>query len=129
MKRLPATTRKNLSNQSTEINDLIWHTQPSPNYGADERQVRTKNYYYFYTRVNDSQCAFWAIPLGPRRDYASSFFLVIAPDWMRIWKGKALDETAIPTLPSVPSENELTSLQLIELPARILNKRPMGAVN
>src|SRR5262245_55953705 len=30
-----------------EINHLIWNTQPRPNYGADGRQARAKNYYYF----------------------------------------------------------------------------------
>ena len=112
-----------------ELNDLIWHTQPKPNYGTEGRQARTKNYYYFYTRVDEQRCAIWAVPLGPRRDDASSFFLVIAPDWERIWRGKSLDESAISTLPPVPSGNELTSLQLIELPIRILNGRTRHAVN
>jgi hypothetical protein len=111
----------------SEINGALWRTQPPPNYGTDGRQARTKNYYYFYTWVNDGQRAIWAIPLGPRRDYAPAFFLVIAPGWARTWRGKALDDSAIHTLPSVPSENELTRLQLTELPIQILGGRALIA--
>jgi hypothetical protein len=50
-----------------EINDLIWHTRSKPDYGVDGRHALVKNYRYFYTRVNDRQCAIWAIPLGPQR--------------------------------------------------------------
>src|SRR5262245_4018410 len=49
----------------TEIDSLIWRSKPSPNYGRDGRQARAKNYYYFYTRVDDHTCAIWALPLGP----------------------------------------------------------------
>jgi hypothetical protein len=35
----------------SEINDLIWHTRPKLDYGADGKQARVKNYRYFYTRV------------------------------------------------------------------------------
>jgi hypothetical protein len=45
-----------------EINELLWHTRPKPDYGAQGRQARVKNYYYLYTRVNDRQCAIWAFP-------------------------------------------------------------------
>jgi hypothetical protein len=67
-----------------EINDLIWHTRPKPDYGVDGRQARTKNYYYFYTKIDNRKCAFWALPLGSQRHYASSYFLVISE---RVLKG------------------------------------------
>jgi hypothetical protein len=103
----------------TDVNNLIWHTRPVPDYGANGRQARTKNYYYFYTRVNDGLCTVWAIPLGPRREYGSTFFLVISTDWVRSWQGKAIDESLIAKLPAIPSPDELIRLELQESPARV----------
>jgi len=97
-----------------EINSLIWHTQPTPDYGAQGRQAVTKNYYYFYTRVSDDRCAFWAIPLGPQRRYATTFFLVLSPTWERAWQGKALEEAFITRLSPVPTSEELATYQLVE---------------
>ncbi|HEU0185367.1 MAG TPA: hypothetical protein VFS27_08635 [Blastocatellia bacterium] len=62
----------------SEINELIWHTLPKPDYGADGRHARVKNYRYFYTRVNDRQWI-WAIPFGPQRHYGPTFFVVLSP--------------------------------------------------
>lgn len=97
-----------------EVNDLIWHTKPKPNYGADERQARAKNYHYFFTKVDHQTCAIWALPIGPRRHDASSFFLVLAPGWVRIWKGKALEDEAIGKLPAIPKPDQLAVLMMQE---------------
>lgn len=106
-----------------EINNLIWRTKPAPEYGREGRQARTKYYYYFYTKVTDHTCAIWALPIGPQRHYAQSFFLVISPEWSRIWKGKALDDTAISHLPEVPSPDQLLALGMAEVPSQVvLNK-------
>ncbi len=103
-----------------EINNRIWHTKPAPDYGDNGRQTRTKNYYYFYTRVNDHTCAIWALPTGPQRHYASSFFLVLSTEWLRSWKGKALDDEIISDLPSIPSPDKLAKMEMQELPAQVL---------
>jgi hypothetical protein len=113
--RLFHSQAKRFPRNFSEINELIWRTRPTPNYGAEGRQARAKNYYYFYTRANDGQCAIWAIPLGPRRRDASAFFLVLSPEWLRVWKGEALDEAAIPTIPAIPSTDELTNLRMREI--------------
>ncbi len=104
----------------TEMNELIWHTSPVPKYSAEGRQARVRNYYYFYTRVSDDQCAVWAIPLGPRRDYASSYFFVISNTWVRIWKGKSMSDEGIAKLLSIPTPNDLILLGLHEQPSRKL---------
>lgn len=117
--RLFKSRTKRFPGTFNEINGFIWHKQPAPDYGENGRQARTKNYFYFYTKVNDSQCALWAIPLGPRRNYAATFFLVISTDWVRIWQGKALDELMVQRLPAIPSPNELANLQMQESPARV----------
>jgi len=102
-----------------EINDLIWRTKPTPSYGSEGRQARTKNYYYFYSRVDDHTCTIWALPMGSQRHYASSFFLVLSPEWLRSWKGKALDDEGIGTLPTIPSPSKLTELGMREMPGQI----------
>ncbi len=116
--RLFHSDAKRFPRNFSEINDLIWRTRPTPNYGAEGRQARAKYYYYFYTRVNDGQCAIWAIPLGSRRQDASAFFLVLTSDWLRVWKGEALEEAVIPAIPAIPSTNELANLRMREIPVR-----------
>lgn len=107
-----------LPNNFTEINDLIWRTKPAPNYGGNGRQARTKNYYYFYTRVDDRTCAIWALPTGPQRHYALSFFLVLSTEWLRTWKGKVIEDEMIEKLPAIPNPDQLAGLMMQELPAR-----------
>jgi hypothetical protein len=102
-----------------EINQLIWRTSPAPDYGNEGRQARTKNYYYYYTKVSDETCAFWALPVGPKRHYAPSFFVVLSPDWMRAWKGGAISDKQIARIPAIPSPTVLADLKMQETPVRI----------
>ncbi len=102
-----------------EINQLIWRTAPTPDYGAEGRQARTRNYYYYYTKVSDDACVFWALPLGPRRDYAASYFVVLSPEWMRAWRGQAMKDEQIAMIPAVPPPAVLAELKMREMPSRI----------
>jgi len=102
-----------------EVNELIWHTRPTPNYGNDGRRARTKNYYYYYTKVDEETCAIWALPVGRQRHYASSYFVVLSPAWLRGWKGNDVDDEAIAKLPAVPTQDDLAELKMRELPARV----------
>jgi hypothetical protein len=106
-----------------EINNLIWHTKPSPNYGSEGRQACVKNYYYFYTRVDNQTCAIWALPIGPQRHYASSFFVVYSFGWSRRWIGKAMNDETISSLPAIPAPDKLAELGMRELSARALRVR------
>lgn len=103
----------------TEINELLWQTQPKPDYGVDGRQARVKHYYYYYTRVEQQKCVLWALPLGPQRQYAASFFVVITPNWMRGWKGKALADDVIGKVPAIPSPGDLATLSMREIPVHV----------
>jgi hypothetical protein len=103
--------------------NLIWHTKPSPNYGSEGRQARAKNYYYFYTKVDNQTCAVWALPIGPQRHYASSFFIIISLGWSRRWIGKAMDDEVISGLPAIPGPDRLAELGMRELPAQTLGSR------
>ena len=125
LRRYRGQTRK-FPTTFTEINELLWHTTPAPNYGSDGRRARTRNYYYYYTRVNAETCAFWALPQGPQRQVAASYFVVIAPDWVRGWQGEALTDETITRLPAVPALGELAELRLYELPMRALSVGHLG---
>ena len=113
------TNTKQFPNNFTEINQRLWHTSPPPDYGKDGREARTKNYYYWYTKVNHETCAFWALPTGPQRQYAATFFVVLAPGWARAWKGNARSDEEIAHLPAIPSPQALVEMQMQELPARV----------
>jgi len=102
-----------------EVNQLIWRAAPAPNYGNEGRQARAKNYYYYYTKVSDETCAFWALPVGPQRHYAPSFFVVLSPGWMRAWRGEAMDDEEIARIPTIPSPTVLADLKMQETPARV----------
>lgn len=99
----------------TEINGRLWHTTPTPNYGADGRRAWTKNYHYVYTKVSDETCAFWALPVGPQRHYAPSFFIVVSPSWLRVWKGRSLTDEQVTKIPEIPSPEVLNHLGLSEV--------------
>lgn len=105
-----------------EINARLWHARPAPDYGAEGRQARTKNYYYLYTRVSEDKCAFWALPIGPKREYGVAFFVVIAPGWMRIWKGEALQDEVMARLPVIPSPEVLAEFKFQEVPGRVFSQ-------
>jgi hypothetical protein len=103
-----------------EINRLIWRSTPMPDYGSGGRRARTKNYYYYYTKVNDETCVFWALPLGSQRHYASTFFVVLSPGWMRSWKGRAMSDEEIGRLPPIPTPETLNRLKMQEMPAQVV---------
>jgi hypothetical protein len=107
-----------------EINEHIWHTTPPPDYGKEGREARTRNYYYRYTKVNADISAFWALPTGPHREYAATFFIVISPNWVRAWKGKARSDEDIAHLPAIPSPQMLVEMNMQELPARVFKTYP-----
>jgi hypothetical protein len=77
----------------------------------------------FYTRVNERTCAIWALPTGTRRNYASSFFIVLTPEWMRSWKGNAIEDDVISRLPAIPKPDQLAALMMQEMPSRVFNQQ------
>lgn len=109
-----------------EINAALWHTRPTPNYGSDGRQARTKNYYYFYTSVDAQTCTLWALPTGPQQQYGSSFFVVLTQEWQRSWSGKAVADEVIATLPAIPKPEQLSALSMQEQPTRVFSLPQKG---
>jgi hypothetical protein len=119
--RLFQTQAHHFPKNFTEINQLIWRSNPAPDYGSDGREARTKNYYYYYTRVGDEACAFWALPIGPQRHYSPTFFVVLSPGWMRAWKGQARSDEQIARIPAIPSPTVLAEYEMQETPARVFS--------
>ncbi|MCI0389181.1 MAG: hypothetical protein MOB07_10520 [Acidobacteria bacterium] len=117
--RLYYTQMRRFPQNFIEINERLWRTQPAPDYGVAGRQAHMKNCYYCYTKVSDETCAFWALPLGSQRHYASSFFVALSPGWMRAWKGQAMSDEEIAQIPAIPSPGGLAELKMCEMSARI----------
>ena len=100
-----------------EINARLWQTKPQPDYGTTGREARVKNYLYRYTQVEADKCVLWSLPTGPQRAYGAAFFVVIAPEWVRGWKGQSLREDELEQLPAIPATAKLTALGFHEMKA------------
>jgi hypothetical protein len=101
-------------NDLSELEGKIWHHKPVPDFGPDKRRLIAFNYYYTYSKVNPLTCAIWAIPSGPKRENASTVFLVVAVDAIRNWKGPSLSKLDIEKLPLVPTNDQLSVMGMIE---------------
>ena len=102
-----------------DINQRLWHTRPQPDYGVNNREARVKNYFYWYTQVEEGKCVLWALPTGPQREYGSAFFVVITPEWVRAWKGKAMSEEKLQRLPAIAPMQVLADLGWAEFTVRM----------
>ena len=73
-----------------------------------------RNYYYLYSRISDHRFTLWAIPTGPSREEAPTWFLAATPEACRRWKGASLPIDQIDRVNSDPSITQLGVLGLIE---------------
>jgi len=103
-------------NDLSELEGKVWHHKPVPDFGADKRRLLAFNYYYIYTKVNPLTCAIWAIPSGPKRDGATTVFLVAGVDSFRAWKGPTLSKADIEKLSLIPTNDQLNVMGMIEQP-------------
>jgi hypothetical protein len=94
----------------------IWKHKTIPDFGPSKRTRTHLNYYYVYGKSSASVCTVWAIPSGPKREEASTHFLVVRPDVIQRWKGPALTKTDIDRIDSNPSEELLNMLGLTAQP-------------
>lgn len=99
-----------------DLEGIVWERKETRSYSNDERGLTHRNYHYLYTRINDHEFTLWAIPIGRQRDEAATWFLIVAPDSQRRWKGPALNTDDVKALSLQPSANQLTVLGLIEQP-------------
>ena len=97
-----------------DLNERIWRRDPPPAFGQEGRDILLNYYWYFYTQVNAETCALWALPLGPKRELGKAFYVVLTPNWMRVWKGAALSDEQQRLIHNIPTPELLAQLQMKE---------------
>ncbi len=114
----------------------IWNHPVRPDFGPLKSSISAANYYYLYTKVTPLSFALWAIPSGPRREEATTHFMVL---WLvgsgsgqlsqviRHWKGPALSKSDIEKLEPVPSNDVLQVMGMIEQPIIDQRSKPGGS--
>lgn len=101
-----------------KLENVIWEKKKQQrSFSVAGRALNHRNYYYFYTRISHHQFTLWAIPTGTSREEMPTWFLVVAPDACRRWKGAALPLEQVERIEPNPSLKELGSFGLIEQPA------------
>lgn len=104
-----------------EVEAHVWKHPTPPDYGANGHSLLLKNYYYLYTYISPTSCTIWAIPVGPRADEASSYFLILTPTDRDKYKGPPLDLREASTITGTPTYAQLGLLGMIkqeELPQK-----------
>ncbi|MGI9056399.1 MAG: hypothetical protein ACR2F2_11420 [Pyrinomonadaceae bacterium] len=99
-----------------KLEGVIWEKNKNRLFSVSNRALNHHNYYYFYTRISPHQFTLWSIPTGGLREDAPTWFLVVAPDACRRWKGAALPLEQVEKIEPNPSLKELGSFGLIEQP-------------
>lgn len=99
-----------------KLEGVIWEKNKNRAFSVANRALNHRNYYYFYTQITPHQFTLWAIPTGVSREDAPTWFLVVAPDGCRRWKGAALPLEQVDRIEPNPSLKEIGSFGLIEQP-------------
>lgn len=97
-----------------EVEERVWKRQKPPNYGESGRTFLAFNYHYIYFPKDNFTCTLWALPAGPRRAEASSYFFYITPDKIRKWKGPDMSEDDIKKLRPLPDSSLLGVMGMTE---------------
>lgn len=105
-----------------ELEGVVWKKKDIRSYSNDKRGITRRHYYYLYTPVSHHRFTLWAIPIGPQREEAATWFLVVTPELQRRWKGGALSPEDVKRLSLDPSVNQLSVLGLIEQPTALRQK-------
>lgn len=97
-----------------ELEARVWKRKQGPDFGADGRSLSAANYLYLYHLVDAGAATIWIIPTGPRREEASTHFLLLRPDSLRRWKGAPLSLDEIKNLPPVPQYRQMALFGMTE---------------
>lgn len=109
-----------------KLEGVVWEKKTRA-FSVSNRALNHRNYYYFYTRISPHQFTLWAIPTGGSREESPTWFLVVAPEVCRRWKGAALPLEQVERIESNPSLKELGSFGLIEQPVVDLKNQQKAA--
>lgn len=103
-----------------EIEELVWkHKGRKPAFDLDGSAYTLGNYFYVYNALSHDSATVWAVPVGPRREEASTHFVVIGPDAVAHWKGAAIKHEDFSRIVKNPQVSELASLGLVRQPDEI----------
>lgn len=107
-------TKATFPENFNQLDASVWKRSSPGNYGKDGRSLILAHYYYLYTRVDKERCTLWAIPIGPRSDDASSYFLILTPTGREKWKGPSLQLKEAATISGTPTYAELGVLGMVQ---------------
>lgn len=99
-----------------ELEGLVWQPRPRE-FAADSRGLHHRRYFYIYTRTTNHTFQLWAVPTGPDREDAPTWFVSASPTALRKWKTSALAPEQLTRINPNPSTQTLNALGLIEQPA------------
>lgn len=106
-----------------QLEGVIWEKKQDRDLSADNRTLSHRHFMYLYTRLNSHTFTLWAIPSGPARNEAATWFLSVTPDQCRRWKGAALPLDSVKEIVTAPSIAELAVLGLTEQPKIDLTRK------
>lgn len=97
-----------------ELEGVIWEKKVDRDFSVEDRALSHRNYLYLYTHQSPHEFTLWAIPAGPSRNEAATWFLSVSHDQCRRWKGAALPLDSVRGIATAPSPAELGILGLTE---------------
>lgn len=106
-----------------QLEGVVWEKKTDRDFSIENRALSHRHYLYLYTRVTAHDVTLWAIPTGPSRNDAATWFLNVTPDQCRRWKGAALPLDSVKGLVTAPSSAELGVLGLTEQPKMSLVRK------
>lgn len=106
--------RGNFPISLTQLEGVVWETKRSREFSIEDRGFSHRNYFYLYTQLTPHRFTLWAVPMGPARDEAATFFVTGTPAACRTWKGAALSPDSVSGIKPNPSEIDLGILGLVE---------------
>ena len=98
----------------TEVEERVWKHKTLPDFGETGRTLLAYNYHYIYYNKDDSICTLWALPAGPRRAEASTYFFYLTTTSIRKWKGPDMSDEDIKRLTPMPDSPLLGVLGMTE---------------
>lgn len=96
-----------------QVETHVWKHPRPPDFGANGHSFVVKNYYYLYTFINPTRCTLWAIPVGPRAEEGSSYFLILTPTDREKYKGPPLGLKEAGAITGIPTYEQLGILGMI----------------
>ena len=97
-----------------QMEGVIWEKKPDRVFSVEDRALSHRNYLYLYTRQTPHEFTLSALPTGPSRNDAATWFLSVSPDQCRRWKGAALPLDSVREIVTSPSSAQLGVLGLTE---------------